>query len=457
MKKINKYLLENHPILWNLRLPHLLAILVPSIIILFVFGYIIKDLDHSIYAAVPSFFLFSVTFLSSLVLFIFWIVQYNQNSTVNNFYPRSVTSIYFEWIGILVICILFVSVPLAQIFGGELKSDLAQNKDSSKEIKTIVMGNVFLANDSSRYMYTENITPLKIDTKTNIYVIPAENLRSNNGDIEYIGPSFIYYDTYYSNYYDFDEQLVFEAQKTAIEALKNKDVKTIRKIMDDYLALCKKNKVETNLNTNKWFDMIYNPPLYPVLADNIVDRYNYLDYYYDDESHAEYFVDKSSLEANYSNHYRSEADLEILLNVIFYVGLFFSLCIFSARFSKGINILFAFIWIVVALFIFSILSALSSSLTTMFVLWSILCVVVWVILFCKINNKLPKQHSEIYIHLAIWFIPLLVPFIGFFVDLLSYDGLESISTLNIINIIFIILIMYPLSKFCLSWKALPED
>ena len=465
--QFNKYLLENHPILWNLRIPHLTIVLVPSLILFFFFGFIFCDPTEyrwSIFSSLSTifYFLFSISILGSIVMFILWLVKYNNNNSVENFYPRSQISVYLEWLGIVFITFLFVCIPFSMICGASAKYAIERSKSSNPQNReTVLMGSILLPYDNSQYMLEDDEKALKLAENSNINNIPAEDIQQTSNGLIYTGPSFLYYNRGYNGYFSSDE--VEEATLNMKTFLKNEDANNVKKVMREYLDYCKKNNIETDLSVNAWFNMVYNPPYYPVNNENMIAESRYSSYSSSDDDEEYYdrpYVDKSSAEY-YLNDYYYSGTTETLpwLQYMLYISICLSLYVFSYRFSKGVNILFAFISIVVIWFAFSIISIFFATMGIdapgfYFLFWFIPIILAWGLLLHKTYNNLPKKHSRIYFHIGVWSVPILFPYLTVF---FFREDIFDMPILTILNLLLIFGMMLPVSIFSVKWKALPEE
>lgn len=466
LKKFNKYLLENHPLLWNLRIPHLTIILVPTLLIFFIFGFLLCDPNANRWGLFSTldtgfYFLLSIAILGSIVMYILWLVKYNNNNSVDNFYPRTSVSVYTEWLGSVFITFLFICIPVSMFWGANLQMAFYKNKTSNtSDRQTVIMGNMLLPSDSTDYEINGKEKPLQIKTNTDLSNIPADQMQHTADGVIFIGPSLLYYDSYS---YSFEEEEYDDAVAKAKKMLESEDTDGIRTVMKNYLAFCKKNSIDTDLSVNTWFNMVYNPPYYPINNDNMVnDHSNYNSIIYDNDN-GRPNVDKSTAESYFGRDYYDDFHLSLWFIYILYSSVGISLLVYGYRFSKGNSILFAFVSIVVLWFLFGILSALfafggiNSSGFYLFI-WLIPLVAIWGLLIYKTSNNLPKKFSRIYFHLGIWFIPYILPYFIIFIINFQEDFFDiNFTSINIINMIFVILIMYPVSIFSLKWKSLPED
>lgn len=90
LKKINRYLIENHPNLWHIRLPYLLLTGALLHVFAFLYGYIFLDTTvltngNTYDYALDSYFLL-FDFILLLIVFFVWALQFYKNSVLKHYY-----------------------------------------------------------------------------------------------------------------------------------------------------------------------------------------------------------------------------------------------------------------------------------------------------------------------------------------------------------------------------------
>lgn len=140
IKKINKYLLENHPLVWNTRLVWMLGILITMHFVFFVMGYFsyFSPVDLHSGNLFQSYFdsgLVWIGVLLSILIFILWMNQYFKQNAFKLFYPKSNLSIYKEFIIIFLISLLGISQYFSYTKGLEMRiAGLKTTEQLEKEI-----------------------------------------------------------------------------------------------------------------------------------------------------------------------------------------------------------------------------------------------------------------------------------------------------------------------------------
>lgn len=140
IKKINKYLLENHPLVWNTRLVWMLGILVVMHLLFFTIGYFsyFSPVDLHSGNLFESYFnsgLVWIGVLLSILIFILWMNQYFKQNAFKLHYPKSNLSIYKEFLIIFLISLLGISQYFSYTKGLETRvTGLKSTEQLEKEI-----------------------------------------------------------------------------------------------------------------------------------------------------------------------------------------------------------------------------------------------------------------------------------------------------------------------------------
>lgn len=398
IKKIQKYLLLNQPILWNIRIVPMAFILTAIHLIFFGIGYISTDSQFQrsyYYGYSPTNdigLLYFVCVLVGILLLIGWLVYYNRNNGFKTFYPRKTHQLYMEWLLILAITmgIAFLPFTLTQGYLAKWKStaSLAEVKSA---LNLLDMAEVLIPHENGSYSYdAEHNEPIPIpdgltlDTES-LNLSLYHTRYSEEGGLEikgYIGPSLLFYkNNYYEYYYSYEKHDSLRIARVKKQELVKKWLKeekrdSIYAIIKSFDKLRKKHKLKTDLTPEKWFLRVYRPPFYPVTRDNIFIKYvndEYGDYetsiaYSETNSEdsvqatapelePDYYINKRYNHdydygyTNYSPHlpynelrsgyeqilqcYEYNSDTEILFLICVCVALMVSIFIFSFRVTGG--------------------------------------------------------------------------------------------------------------------------
>lgn len=159
IKKINKYLLENHPLVWNTRLVWMLAVLIGMHILFFIIGFISYlspvDLhDASFFQRYFDSGFVWIGVLLSILILILWMNQYFKHNAFKSHYPKSNGSIYKEFLIIFLIAFLSVTQYFSYTQGLKTRvSTLKTSEQIEKETDVINRAAPFtLQNNDYRYM-----------------------------------------------------------------------------------------------------------------------------------------------------------------------------------------------------------------------------------------------------------------------------------------------------------------
>src|SRR5687768_15379422 len=110
-KKTQEYLLLHRPLLWNLKILPVTAIIAAIHAIFFFLGYWFGAVDFSesnedFYFDWTEGFVMFTGVLISVLLMLIWLVFYLRNNAFKSFYPKKRASLYQEWLLIFVIATL---------------------------------------------------------------------------------------------------------------------------------------------------------------------------------------------------------------------------------------------------------------------------------------------------------------------------------------------------------------
>ena len=126
-KKIQNYLLLHHPLIWNIKLLPVLLTIIIFHIVFFSIGYVQGELDFNhfedfyTYDNIPKVIMF-FSVLISILVFIIWLVFYLRNNAFKSFYAIGNSSLYKEWLLILLICTLNCTYIWSFDFGSDCRA-----------------------------------------------------------------------------------------------------------------------------------------------------------------------------------------------------------------------------------------------------------------------------------------------------------------------------------------------
>ena len=421
--------------------------------------------------------IYAGSILAATLIFIFLLVQYNRHNGLKAHYPRSTTSLFIEWLLIFGLCSFIWFMPNCLSLGKTTKIQMAATEQECDEAISL-MNKIKALTPSGTYIFSLGAKqkPLlvgdsKVDRSrfdTSLFNYEKDATTPEN-PIEYIGPSYLYYmDNEYSTYYkgSSDDLIVHRW-------LVNQERDSIQATLQAFLDLHNKHKLKTNIDINYWMALVYNPPLYPVDGDKLIQENDYQIINHVTEKYTQY--DKlSNYYSTINAEYKDNEFQRWYLLITLIIGLGLSVMVFSARFTSGKSWIFALLATGVIAFALSIFIGIFSLIGSLAVLSPIVYPSLWLLLFIiivyltvlKVVNEKHKGRSNIYINIGLWFIPSLVPIIFQIYNYSKYIITGDYShyvfgdmwhTMLIISIVFSIIVMYPTILFLRKWKALPED
>ena len=317
INKINKYLLEHYPLIWNTRLVWMLGVNIIVHLLFFLIGFCtVNDLaDLKAHHKLDNFFYNTsnvyYNVLISIFILLIWIIFYLRNNAFKNLYSIKKGMIFQQFC--IVFFIILISTTQFYSFKTGLKiktRSLYSWEEIDKDIKVFNKFSLFLAQNQVEYEidkkqypapfplkvaigYNHNLTD-NIDTtqafiKMDDYFLQFYKF-NNNSDLEIdnsfkarseiaydnfedrtifdvsefkelLSPSLLNYSKEEFNYgqepIDYQNQLNFYQ-----EILSNKDDVKIKQGLNEVLSISKKYEIEHNLTIDNWFPLIDNKPNY---------------------------------------------------------------------------------------------------------------------------------------------------------------------------------------------------
>ncbi len=440
--KIQKYLLLNHPLLWNTKVVPMGLTVIGLNLLFFILGYFWGVIDFNnfdyYYHVNDSNVIFGlITGLTSVLILIVWLIYYLKNNAFKSFYPKKSFSLYIEW-GIIFILLsgdVFYFFSYTQ--GTQCRArTYASEKEVEKIQNTLTMANVLLPRPESYYTGIEEIAPTSL-LEPNISPEPKN------------------------------------VQKV-ITWLKNDNQDSIRALMSQYIVLIKKHNLQTNLTADSWMKLVYNPPGFPISPSN---------YIYKSKGsigqHPVPFVEHRKLSGGYKYIFKAYnfcEQSEGIALVSLYISLSLSILLFSFRVTSGKSWLAGIVCAGLLGFINGILAVIleimntegDTILTFTIVYWSLLFFGSGIYLLNKIWQKDSKGKSRVIFNLFLWVSPYML--LIWIVRYLEHEDKtlhvhtpiykffdDNPMALFWINLIFVILILFFFMKILKKWRALPEE
>ena len=370
INKINKYLIERYPTIWNTRIVWMLAINLLVHILFYFIGFVSHSNPVSLQSSrvIDDYFssgVIMIHIIISMLLLVGWLVYMFKNNGFKNFYPTSNIKLFGQFVCYLVIVFASITFYFSYMFGLRSYVNVAYpNDELVKNVEIINKAYPFLSVGYQDYtldkkaypkpfydLYCETNSDLIDHNKkyfeTNGYEYQFYSLykvaitaRDDNGDFKYPAaeynndidlaykevvndtcmyyfkkdvvdlsaniktPNLSYYNfsrvfytlsfdeidfydrynySYTSSYstetavYDINPNINknYEFSKQFSAILDRKNPEEIKKILNDFLEVSKQYKIKTNLDTDKWFKLIYHPDNFEVKNFIFEDEHTY--------------------------------------------------------------------------------------------------------------------------------------------------------------------------------------
>lgn len=370
INKINKYLIERYPTIWNTRIVWMLAINLLVHILFYFIGFVSHSNPVSLQSSrvIDDYFssgVIMIHIIISMLLLVGWLVYMFKNNGFKNFYPTSNIKLFGQFVCYLVIVFASISFYFSYMFGLRSYVNVAYpNNELVKNVEIINKAYPFLSVGYQDYtldkkaypkpfydLYCETNSDLIDHNKkyfeTNGYEYQFYSLykvaitaRDTNGDFKYPAAEYKngtdlaykevvndtcmyyfkkdvvdlsadiktsnlsyynfsrvfytlsfdeidFYDRYNYSYtssystetavYDINPNINknYEFSKQFSAILDRKNPEEIKKILNDFLEVSKQYKIKTNLDTDKWFKLIYYPDNFEVKNFIFEDEHTY--------------------------------------------------------------------------------------------------------------------------------------------------------------------------------------
>ncbi|WP_165731432.1 hypothetical protein [Polaribacter sp. 20A6] len=333
INKINKYLLEHYPLIWNTRLVWMLGVNIIVHLLFFLIGFSsvngLADLKE--HYKLDDFFFFTsnvyYNVLISIFILLIWIIFYLRNNAFKNLYSIKKGMVFQQFCIVFLIILISTTQFYSFKTGLKIKTRSLYNwQELDKDIKTFNKFSLFLMQEQDEYEidkkeypdpfplkvavgYEQNLTD-NIDTTqvffkrdghflqfykfNNNYDLETNNSYKTRSSIdfdnfedrtiidisefkEFLNPSLFNYSKEKFNYgqdsLDYKNQLNFYQ-----EILNNKDDIRIKEGLKKVLSISKKYEIKHNLTVDNWFELIDNKPSY--LLTELIHTSNPKEEYY---------------------------------------------------------------------------------------------------------------------------------------------------------------------------------
>lgn len=350
IKKINKYLIERYPTIWNTRLVWMLLIASFVHLLFFIMGYLsyINPRAFQSYRIEQSFFesgFIMVNIIISLLMLVGWLVYMFKNNAFKNFYPLKSIHLFGQFVAYFVIILASTTFFYSYILGAKvLVNSQYPDKVFKQDVARINKAVPFLVQNYNDYklanrMYPDTFTKYYIETNSNYinyqkphitnrddvyqyytlyekvvtqkdsnnqFMYPAEEYKNNiplaykkvedkkciyyfkkdvvdvsnqliTADLSIYNFSNVFFTfekdmktTYQEYNYDINGEVIdpkysqlnqesVALNKNIKQVLDRNNEQEIKTILNDFLTISDRYKIKTNLETNNWFKLIYQP------------------------------------------------------------------------------------------------------------------------------------------------------------------------------------------------------
>lgn len=374
IKKLHKDLLENYPLIWNLRLLSILGVCAGLHLFHFLAGYLsFTSVTGGWNSPEGVFFdtplgMFSI--ISSFIIFILWLIRVFRNNPFKSFYPLSNLQLYGQLMAFMLVSFLNITYYFSFTYGYVAHAKMSTNYISNKKDAAIFNSVTPYLQESKEVYAIENKcspAPFPMIKKyrandDNTSAVSAENEQENN--VYYVGSDGQEYTPrqldslgggYEYSYLNYCGGVYFEHGVTPVYEMGNPsearnrsvgkiDPKELKENMVAFLKLCDKYKVGYKIDVDEWFKWVYNPPYFPVnytLRNQYYNPYAGTSYDSDYELAEErsqvnpkgFYVRKDQLQYIIDNTFRVheyQTDFGVLC-ILLYLSLAFAMMIFTFR------------------------------------------------------------------------------------------------------------------------------
>ncbi|WP_300670163.1 hypothetical protein [Soonwooa sp.] len=165
ISRINQYLLERYPTIWNTKIVWMLALAFLFHLLFFAFGFFIHADPASLQKsrAVDDYFSSGFIFINliiSVLLLVGWLINMFKNNAFKNFYPVSSAKLFFQFVQYFIIIFSCTSFYFSYMFADKLNINrFYPDAEMSKNIKLINTTVPFLAQNYSDFTLGNRLYP----------------------------------------------------------------------------------------------------------------------------------------------------------------------------------------------------------------------------------------------------------------------------------------------------------
>ena len=441
-KDIQKKLLLKYPLLWNTKFVPMVAIGLLLHLIFFGLGYLDGTIDFSNRNNLDievTCILFGV--LLVIIIIILWLINYFKNNSLKSFYSKSKYSLFYEWLQIFVVSALLITFYIPFSVGKQLhQKNYYSLEETTNRCKTIATADMFidgsfgeteidslasglidsLGNKVALNYNAEDANTAEYSTEQESIAVEAVSGYTYKNHIIFNGKKYDQFSLVNRNTFEFTviSREQDSLNKIQVQNWLHQDNQAeVKKLMDNYLSLIREHDLATNLNMDKWFEIVYKAPefdeflyIQPYLkqyeTDNSYNSYDYATKIGNGErKYSKYFVQQDVLKDKYDivSEAHSDSFFKIEMILGFLYGAFgLSILIFSFRVTTGKSWLIAVVTTGVINIVYGILTAITGvgDMYAYLILFTILGIIFY--FFLIYFNKKNLQLSRIALNLFLW-------------------------------------------------------
>lgn len=199
IKKINKYLLENHPLIWNTRFIWMLIALLFAHLGFFAMGFFsyrqpVELHDYNFFDRYFDDGYVWIGILLAILILILWLNQYLKHNAFKSFYPKSGFSLYKEFLIIFIIAALSVGTYFSFTYGLKTRvSSIKTLEELQNDVDLVNQVAPFTLQSVNYREYTDIYSSINRCVDAPVF----DSLVSFNEVLERV-----VYNNYYNNYWD---------------------------------------------------------------------------------------------------------------------------------------------------------------------------------------------------------------------------------------------------------------
>ncbi len=184
VNKINKYLIERYPTIWNTRIVWMLAISTIVHVVFFIFGYFSHTNPVSLQTSrvMEDYFssgLIMVNIIISMLMLVGWLVMMFKNNGFKNFYPTGSGRLFGQFVCYLLIIFTSITFYFSYMAGFRIYINKAYPNDVLvQNVEVINKAYPFLSLDYQNYKLSNRLYP---EVFKNLYCETSADLVDYNG------------------------------------------------------------------------------------------------------------------------------------------------------------------------------------------------------------------------------------------------------------------------------------